>query len=747
MRPGNLSPGNLGKTVWFVASLFLFGAPLSVASDLKQALEERRLWLMERGLLGALEQPTYVNALITEDSPYLLSHALQPVNWHPYSPTELQRAQTVGQLIYISVGYQTCFWCHVIADESYSDPEFAELLNQSYTAIKIDRERQPEVDNRFRLALERMAGEAGWPIQVVMTPGGDILWIDSYQPKKELSAILSRLATRWRDQPKRTAALARQIHQQLLPETINPSSSATVLDGNSEYQQALADIKRTLEREQTGAGPRFLRPDWLLSLASEAQHAENPEPLIALIKTQLDQLLRSPSYDIVDGGMHRYAVDGDWREPHFEKMLYDQAMLIRALAITYQLTGEHIYLEFALHTAAWVRSALGSEFGYMSSLSARTEEGEGRYYQFDASQLTDAGYDSLEQVSNGEYWLLSNAGLRSPDARYWLPARQLRLQKAKPEQDDKIILAWNALYLRALVELDLVAENQEIHNDMLALANQLKTTFHEKRGDKSDGDWYRISFLGRRSVAATMEDFAQLLLGYSAFNLATGLDTYTDLLPALGEQLASQIDQAELQLWVADTELPASAAEGIQAFYQLSDMGYAGARVWHQRMRQAVAPWTSSKAVEFFAANKALYGNTTAAWSQSRFAGGKGSAQILMTESDSAEVRIKIAPGWHINASETLPNLIPTQLSLLHAVQQPTVTYPPADTKKLSFYGDPIPLFEGALAIDVTNFESDGPQQLAELTLQACSDRLCLPPETLYLAMPRQTTEKQQIGR
>lgn len=349
----------------------LFFCQLSIADDERYlTFEKRLLWFESRDLvdikLNDDFRPKYLNALVFADSPYLLSHALQPVDWQQWSKDTINHAQKAGKLIYLSIGYDTCHWCHVLSNETYIDTEAADLLNRHFINVKVDREVSPELDAKYRFALETMTGNPGWPIQVILTPKGDILWIDSYQPKAKLLRVFKTLSEKWKVNPTNIATVSESLNNQLLAKNQSVVDSINFASALDEISSKSVDL---ILAEQSGKAPRFLRVDWLMVLLNQYQETQDID-LLKLVKKQVDQLLTSPTYDFIDGGMHRYAEDGFWKKPHFEKMLYDQAQLLRILSRIYAITGKTEYLEIANQVQQFVGDTLYSGKYHFSSMSA-----------------------------------------------------------------------------------------------------------------------------------------------------------------------------------------------------------------------------------------------------------------------------------------------------------------------------------------------------------------------------------------
>ncbi|MGI2058512.1 thioredoxin domain-containing protein [Shewanella baltica] len=724
--------------------LFMFICQVSFADEsLHSVFEKRRAWLEDRGIISAsLIHPEFLNALILSDSPYLLSHALQPVNWHEWqSNFETEFGQS-DRLIFISIGYDTCHWCHVMAQESFSSVDVAEELNAHYFSIKIDREQWPLVDNRFRSMLEQLQGEAGWPINIILTPSGRLIWADTYLDEAKFLKVVSTLAKRWQHQPETVNMLAENIAQQLSQSRI-PAQHTKIdwpimltMQHNLALQQLVA--------EQTKAGPRFLREYWLLGLLDNYFQQPNPNTLAA-VEQHIDSILMSPSYDAIDGGFHRYAVDDNWQQPHFEKMLYTQAFMIRVLARLFAISGKQQYLRALIQTIDWTEQQLKQPFGYASAMSAVSLEGEGAYYHFPQELSADINRAGLKYYPNR---LVAISSL-SQDWR--APIEHLKLQhyrasKIKPSIDGKVIVSWNAMYINALIDAYHVTAELQYLTLAQTLADELWV--HARVDNKLS----RIIFDGKASIAAQWEDYswfaiAELRLSFYQpwLQHSAGIEALTQKsAKSRGLWLLSNLSDdytfKKMTELARDGEVPSVYS----SLYQAMNLGYElTGQAKFKEITTELKALHSDNVNDIFAnysfinqlgvsAPKPLLGPQF-------FAKGNGKLS-LEHDSGALNIVIDLAPGWHVNAHlVNNDKLIPTQVFTFSGVDNALI-YPAAIERKLSFSQEKLALYEGLFIIKWPHFMQDSTRNtvtsrfgVVRILLQACSEHSCLLPEELQL--------------
>lgn len=474
------------------------------------------------------------NQLIRETSPYLLQHAHNPVNWYPWGQEALQRARDEDKPIFLSIGYAACHWCHVMEKESFEDPHIAELLNQHFISIKVDREERPDLDSIYMSAVVAMTGQGGWPMSVFLTPRLQPFYGGTYFPPTprygmpSFGQLLQAIQRAWMEDRPNLLNAAHHLTEHLQSLT---QSSLVDLSQNlpAQIYQASQKLIQTFNPKTGGWGhaPLFPQPMTIEFLLMQAQSG-NVQALNTA-ETALWAMQRGGMYDVLGGGFHRYSTDEHWRVPHFEKMLYDNAQLARVYLHAYQQTQNPLYRETCQSTLDFVLRELRSpQGGFYSSLDADSTDGEGFYYTWDDMELrrilTAQEYQALSEAfsisSNGCFegrnilqWrthpILDNARPHALQSamQHLLAARQ---QRNRPTADDKILTSWNAFTAQALAEAGRALQRP----DYLSAAQQnlhflLANIYH-------NGQLLRSWRAGQAHLDAYLEDYAALILALLA---------------------------------------------------------------------------------------------------------------------------------------------------------------------------------------------------------------------------------------
>jgi hypothetical protein len=424
-------------------------------------------------------------------SPYLLQHADNPVDWWPWSEEAFAAARARGVPVLLSVGYSACHWCHVMAHESFEDPQTAALVNENLVAIKVDREERPDVDAVYMTATQAMTGQGGWPMTVFMTPDRDPFFCGTYFPRDDFRRLVLGVAKAWREDRGNVTSQARQISAALAERAaplrglgIGPAGGAApggdaagVLAGVCD--QAVLTLAESYDEAAGGFGgaPKF-PPSMVLEFLlrhTESARQRNGEPspvALRMVEGTADGMARGGLYDQLAGGFARYSVDAGWVVPHFEKMLYDNALLARVYAHLWRCTGSALAGRVARETCAWMIAELGTqEGGFASALDADSDGAEGLFYTWTPGELAAAlgaedgqyaaatfGVTAAGTFEHGRSVLQRRA---EPDD----PARLGRIrdallavrgQRVRPGRDDKVVAAWNGLAIAALAETGLL---------------------------------------------------------------------------------------------------------------------------------------------------------------------------------------------------------------------------------------------------------------------------------------------------
>jgi len=414
------------------------------------------------------------NRLINEKSPYLLHHAHNPVDWYPWGEEAFQRAQAEGKPIFLSIGYAACHWCHVMERESFEDEEIAALLNEHFVSIKVDREERPDVDQTYMTAVQAMTGQGGWPLSVFLTPEGKPFFGGTYFPPRDgmgmagFNTILSKLAEAWRThraEVERTGAQLTEALQAMAGgETAGGNVSPELLDkGYRSYSLSFDELHGGF-----GAAPKFPQAGALGFLMRFYLRSREHHALQVATRT-LDAMADGGIYDHLGSGFHRYSVDEAWLVPHFEKMLYDNALLASAYLDAYRLTGQARYARIAAETLDYVlRDMAAPQAGFYAAEDADSEGQEGRFYTWTPDEIravlmqeqadlvmtcygitergnSEAGRSVLHVVAAP-----GDQGLQRSLARSRKALLEARSARPRPLRDDKVLTGWNGLMISAM---------------------------------------------------------------------------------------------------------------------------------------------------------------------------------------------------------------------------------------------------------------------------------------------------------
>ncbi|NTV48589.1 MAG: thioredoxin domain-containing protein [Geobacteraceae bacterium] len=485
------------------------------------------------------------NRLIFARSPYLLQHAENHVSWYEWGSAAFDRARSESLPILLSIGYATCHWCHVMAHESFEDQEVAALLNRHFVCIKVDREERPDIDDFYMAVAQTLTGSGGWPMNIFMTPDKHPFMSITYLPKRErngmsgLMELLANIATLWRQRPDMIERNCQGIMEALEDaRALHPD--ATVPDLKAVSEKSLQLLKKIYDPEYGGFGsaPKFPMPFYLSWLIGQAGPHHTPLPkgerVLHMALHTLQQMRSGGIWDQLGGGLHRYSVDRTWLAPHFEKMLYDQAMLARVAIEAYKATGEPFYSTMTEEIFLFVERELRSEEGaFYSALDADSEGVEGKFYLWDKSGIDDClGSDSwlfcrFHAVTDGGNFegqtiltapvaldeFCPDQGLNIEDTREQLERCLTKLllrreERIRPLRDDKIITSWNGLMIGALATAGIVFGKQEQIISAVRAAS-----FILKHLRRDDGRLLRSYLNGASNIPAFLEDYAFLAGG------------------------------------------------------------------------------------------------------------------------------------------------------------------------------------------------------------------------------------------
>ncbi len=499
------------------------------------------------------------NRLAQESSPYLRLHAHNPVDWYPWGPEALKKAKKENKVIFLSVGYSSCYWCHVMERESFMDEEIAKFLNENFVCIKVDREERPDIDSIYMMAVQLLTQRGGWPMSVFLTPDAKPFFGGTYFPARDgdrgantgFLTLVTNIQKIWGEKEEDLRKSADQLTtavRQNLNVSLQTQGEKTELD-----QKLLASVKSALmvefDPQYGGFGfdpgtperPKFPEPSNLLFLLEQARGGDAKSR--EMIETTLDKMQSGGIWDHVGGGFHRYSVDRFWKIPHFEKMLYDNGQLAVVYSQAYELTKKESYRRVVERTMEWLlREMQDEKGGFYSALDAESEKVEGKFYRWEKEELQHVlgkdfelfaavyGTDKepnfeeefyVPQLSRSFAVAAEDRGMT--EAELWAKIKPMmgslldaRKVRTRPLTDRKVLASWNGLMIRGLADAGRILERPEY---IQAAANAANFVLTNMRNDK--GRLYRTYTAGEPKLNAYLDDYAFVCDGLIALHKAT----------------------------------------------------------------------------------------------------------------------------------------------------------------------------------------------------------------------------------
>ena len=477
--------------------------------------------------MSTKEQHDFTNALIEESSPYLLQHAHNPVNWHPWTTETLEKAKAENKLLLISIGYSSCHWCHVMEHESFEDTAVAAVMNDNYICIKVDREERPDVDQIYMNAVQLMTKRGGWPLNCVALPNGRPIWGGTYFPKDQWVNALTQVAALWDQDPAKAEEYAARLTEGVrMMELIERPTDPLAPSANT-VQELIADWKKRFDTERGGPNraPKFPMPtnqEFLLRYGVQFGDSEVRDH----VHRTLRKMVLSGIYDQVVGGWARYATDVEWKIPHFEKMLYDNGQLLELYSQAFRDQPDPLYAEAVHQSIEWLmREMYDAESGsFYSALDADSEGEEGAFYIWTEEELREhvpeADWELFAEcyhISPSEKWEGKYILHRTEDKpeyerlrRDVLPALlQAREKRERPGLDDKSLTAWNAMTVSGLV----AAYRTFDREDYLQQARTTADWILKQQGTDVGGLWHTYK-LGKSTIDGFLDDYALSIKAY-----------------------------------------------------------------------------------------------------------------------------------------------------------------------------------------------------------------------------------------
>ncbi|WP_262055971.1 thioredoxin domain-containing protein [Streptomyces sp. STR69] len=489
-----------------------------------------------------------MNRLADSQSPYLLQHASNPVDWWPWGEEAMAEAKRRGVPVLLSVGYSACHWCHVMAHESFEDRPTADYLNAHFVSIKVDREERPDVDAVYMETVQAATGQGGWPMTVFLTPDAEPFYFGTYFPPAprhgmpSFRQVLEGVRSAWADRRDEVAEVAGKITRDLSERQID--YGGTEAPGKEELSQALLGLTREYDPQRGGFGgaPKF-PPSMVIEFLLRHHARTGSEGALEMAQDTCERMARGGIYDQLGGGFARYSVDREWVVPHFEKMLYDNALLCRVYAHLWRSTGSGLARRVAVETADFlVRELRTNEGGFASALDADSDDGtgtgkhvEGAYYVWTPEQLTEVlGEEDAELAA--QYFGVTDEGtfeegqsvLQLPQSEGVFDAEKIasvrsrllaaRAERPAPGRDDKVVAAWNGLAIAALAETGAYFDRPDLVEAAVSAADLLVRLHLDEHAKLA-----RTSKDGQVGAnAGVLEDYADVAEGFLALASVTG---------------------------------------------------------------------------------------------------------------------------------------------------------------------------------------------------------------------------------
>jgi uncharacterized protein len=750
--------------------------------DLEQArLSKQGQYQVRTQYLSKIGTPVYTNRLILENSPYLLQHAHNPVNWYAWGKVAFDAARRENKPIFLSIGYSTCHWCHVMETESFDNEEVARILNKYFISIKVDRDLRPDIDDFYIKAALVFSGKAGWPVSSFLTHDSKPFLAASYFSRPDFVDLLEQVQDKWTNDHQFLLKSAIEIYQEIQEQQKVASVADTI--SPSLIDQTIIKILSSEDKRWGGVDhiPKFPRELILMLLLRKLKTVDD----FALsrewefISRELDALLQGGIYDQVAGGFHRYATDKAWRIPHFEKMLFNQALLVDVYTNAWFYSGDNEYKRIVIETLNYVLNEMRSDKAcFYSATDADSENKEGKFYlwhDIDIASLftpgeTDFvrklygirqegnfnhknilylpnGLESVAEANDVDYQILLTkiAGIRQK-------LYQKRAERIPPFKDKKQIVEWSALMISALANSGLVFNTPEY----IRVADQCAEAIWQ-HAINDQGSSSRLIDSNKSSASATLGDYGHYIQAMLTLYDVTDKDIWLTrshliYLQAVrmfqdkksGSFFNTAFDQNEQFFLrnkdVTDNTIASGNSAMLMAMVMLHQRS--GQFVKQSQIKEFIsynASTINQNPIAFIAMLAAVDESLQANIKPVKYAA-KGNIKIhaeFRQNKKQLTLTLMISNGWHINSTQPLQsNLIPTTVELVYPTTADlTMQYPEGHLKSLSFSQQELSLYEDELKLTGNIVQPVASNYLLiNIRLQACDDKMCLPPETVRIA-------------
>jgi len=513
------------------------------------------------------------NRLVHEKSPYLIQHAHNPVDWFPWGEAAFKKAHQEEKPIFLSIGYSTCHWCHVMEQESFENEQLASLLNAHFIAVKVDREERPDVDNIYMQVCQALTGSGGWPLTIIMTPDREPFYAATYLPIRNrggmpgLTEILNSIAGMWQKDRDKALRAGREVTS-----AIKKSATRHVIEslGSQIFENAFNQYQKAFDLDFGGFGtaPKFPMPH-ALSFLLKYSELYNQSRALAMVEKTLQAMYQGGIYDHIGYGFARYSTDRKWLVPHFEKMLYDNALLVIAYIQAHRVTGKDLYRQVARDTLEYIlRDMTSPEGGFYSAEDADSEGEEGKFYTWTREEIIDVLGNRSEEfdkyydiTAEGNFEgknipNLINQNLNEDPRHKFETERQklfmIREKRVKPFKDDKILTGWNGLMIAALA-----VAYADIKDSRYLQSAQKAADFIYKQLRREDGRLLARYREGEAGYPAYASDYAYFIWGLIELYEISGHSLYLEQAISLNNQLIElfyDCEQGGLFFYGSDSE-------------------------------------------------------------------------------------------------------------------------------------------------------------------------------------------------
>lgn len=697
------------------------------------------------------------NRLVHEDSSYLKQHANNPVDWYPWGDEAFAEAANSNRPIFLSIGYSTCHWCHVMERESFADLEIAAFLNEHFVSVKLDREQRPDLDELYMTGLQLMGLQGGWPMSLFTNHQGEPFFGGTYFPPHQFLERLKQIQALWQDRRDDVMQQASQLSANI--DQMNRSHPGSAIVNETTIQTAISDLLARFDSVNGGFShqPKFpMEPQLLFILDSLRRHPN--EALSSALHLTLQKMAEGGLFDQVAGGFHRYSVDAAWQVPHFEKMLYNQALLIQIYTEAGELLGDPYLKSIGERTTQYVLRDLTSKDGrFFSATDADSEGEEGRFFVWTLAELTEVLSTDQLTLVNDLYDVTAEGNFdganvlalkRSLDAYrvqtdtsnnslqeklneiHDLLYRR-REQRVKPLRDEKFVASWNGMMISALVRTGhLVAAERAAES---VWKNQV-----------IEDKLFRVGFGESASTPATLEDYAYVANAY--FELYYALDAERWL--SRGQRLTTTMnkcfwDDSEGGYFVSesasngplisrsknpkDSAIPSANAVALKVL--LTAFETTGSLALKQQANRLLATFSQQVIDSPIQHCSLLIGSNQlrdGSRASVQFASDGNIRVQLCGEAGRYKLDFALQPGWHVNA-----NTVADKALIATSVVGATAEFPEPKLIQVAYQEEKLPVFEDTFTVNLTN-----PGRHVIVCLQPCNDQVCLKPETLTFYVP-----------